>query len=219
MRTPESRPSRGLGAALVLTVLVWPVAQAGDVAAAGSRWLPAGSAPALGRALPAPAGEARQGALAPGIDARSSALAPASDARDHAPAPLIFPDGQGLPAGSGLAAEGALLYQAQCASCHGRHGEGNTAPELVGGNGPLSSPDADKTIATYWPYATTVFDTIRRSMPPAAPGRLSDDQVYALCAWVLAQNGLWPAGQALDAVGLAAIRMPNRDGFIFAVPP
>jgi cytochrome c len=129
-------------------------------------------------------------------------------------ATTIFPDGQGLPPGRGLASEGARLYQQYCAACHGRQAQGATAPELIGGDGPLSRPDADKTLATYWPFATTLFDTLRRSMPPAAPGHLTADQLYALCAWLLAENRLWPAEQALDAAGLAGIRMPNRDGFI-----
>lgn len=128
--------------------------------------------------------------------------------------PIIFPDGRGLPAGQGLAQDGGRIYQSQCASCHGRHGEGLTAPELVGGDGPLSAPDADKTLATYWPFATTLFDTIARSMPPARPGRLSSDELYALCAWLLSENGLWSKDRALDARGLADIRMPNRDGFV-----
>ncbi len=128
--------------------------------------------------------------------------------------PAIYPDGHGLPPGQGLAGNGARLYATQCASCHGAQGEGGTAPELVGGEGPLTRPDADKTLLTYWPYATTLFDTVARSMPPAAPGHLSADQLYALCAWLLERNGLWPADTPLDATGLASVRMPNRAGFI-----
>lgn len=179
--------------ALLALLQVAAAGAADTVDRAGSRWLPAGSAPTLGREA------------GPDLGGR--------------PATLIYPDGTGLPAGEGTAAQGQVLYQAQCASCHGRHAEGNTAPELVGGLGPLSRPDADKTLATYWPYAPTLFDTILRSMPPAAPGRLSADQIYALCAWLLSQNALWPETRPLDAAGLASVRMPNRDGFISAAPP
>jgi cytochrome c len=133
-------------------------------------------------------------------------------------APNIFPNGQGLPSGIGLAQNGAGLYQAQCASCHGKKGEGGTAQELIGGDGPLSAPDADKTIRTYWPFATTLFDTIARSMPPAAPGHLSADALYSLCAYLLAENGLWGWEQPMGPKELAAIVMPNRNGFIRKFP-
>jgi len=132
--------------------------------------------------------------------------------------PNIFPTGQGLPSGMGLAKNGAVLYQAQCASCHGRKGEGGTAQELIGGEGPLNAPDADKTLRTYWPYATTLFDTILRSMPPATPGHLSHDEVYSLCAYLLSENGLWASDQPMGAQELAAIVMPNRNGFIRKFP-
>jgi len=132
--------------------------------------------------------------------------------------PIIFPSGKGLPAGQGTAEQGAVLYQSQCASCHGRKGEGGTAQELIGGQGPLSAPDADKTLLTYWPYATTLFDNIMRSMPPAAPGHLSADELYALCAYLLSENGLWDRRQPLAAKELAAIAMPNRNGFIRKYP-
>jgi cytochrome c len=128
--------------------------------------------------------------------------------------PAIYPDGAGLPRGQGSAEAGARLYQAQCAACHGRRGEGATAPELIGGEGPLAAPDADKTLKTYWPYATTLYDTIARSMPPTAPGRLTPEELYGLCAWLLAENGLWSHDRLLDGPGLAAIRMPNREGFL-----
>lgn len=133
--------------------------------------------------------------------------------------PAIFPNGKGLPKGVGLAKNGAGLYQAQCASCHGKKGEGATAQALIGGDGPLSAPDADKTIQTYWPYATTLFDTIARSMPPAAPGHLTADELYAVCAYLLAENGLWSSEQPMGAQELSSVVMPNRDGFIRRFPP
>jgi len=133
-------------------------------------------------------------------------------------APNIYPNGQGLPDGMGLAKNGSVLYQAQCASCHGTKGEGATAQALIGGDGPLSAHDADKTILTYWPYATTLFDTIARSMPPAAPGHLSADALFSLCAYLLAENGLWARDQPMGPKELAAIVMPNRNGFVQRFP-
>lgn len=127
--------------------------------------------------------------------------------------PLIYPDGKGLPPGQGFAQDGASLYAKHCAGCHGQSAQGGTAPELVGGEGPLSAPYADKTIKTYWPFATTLFDTIRRGMPPEKPALLKDDEVYALVAFILKENQLWQADTALDAQGLAHVRMPNRAGF------
>jgi S-disulfanyl-L-cysteine oxidoreductase SoxD len=132
--------------------------------------------------------------------------------------PSIYPDGKGLPNGSGLAKNGAVLYQSQCASCHGKKGEGGTAQELIGGEGPLSIPDADKTLLTYWPYSTTLFDTIMRSMPPGAPGHLSADEIYALCAFIFAENKLWIYDQPMGAKELSSIAMPNRNGFIRKYP-
>lgn len=130
----------------------------------------------------------------------------------------VFPDGRGLPAGSGGVAAGAELYAAQCAACHGPGGIGGTADELAGGRMPLDSDWPDKTVGTYWPWATTVFDFIRRSMPLYAPGSLSADQAYALTAWLLFRNGIVAEDTVLDAASLAAVRMPNRDGFIQVWP-
>jgi cytochrome c len=142
-------------------------------------------------------------------------LVSAASARDW---PLIFPDGRGLPPGQGHAREGELLYKKVCSRCHGADALGGTAPELVGGEGPLTRPDADKTIKTYWPYATTLFDTVRRGMPPENPDLLSDEEVYALTAFILSKNGLWPVDQALNAERLPTIQMPNRRGFKRLVP-
>ena len=125
----------------------------------------------------------------------------------------ITRSGEGLPAGQGTAQEGKALYNALCASCHGPAGIGGSAEHLVGEE-PLDSEWADKTIGLYWPYATTLFDFIRRSMPPAAPASLSNNEVYSLTAYLLALNGIIKAGQVLNAEVLAALEMPNRDGFI-----
>jgi cytochrome c len=125
----------------------------------------------------------------------------------------IFPDGRGLPPGHGNAKDGRAIYLQKCASCHGDNGEGATAEELVSGPKLQSGPDASKAIGAYWPYATTIFDYIRRSMPLATPGSLSADEIYALTAYLLAANKIIPADASLDAKSLPAVKMPNRDGF------
>ena len=131
----------------------------------------------------------------------------------------VFPDGRGLPPGRGSVAQGARLYQAQCAACHGVDGRGLTAEELVGGVGSLATAEPEKTVGSYWPHATTLFDFIRRAMPLHAPGSLQADEVYALSAWLLHANGILPADAVLDAAALAAVRMPNRAGFVAVDDP
>ena len=125
----------------------------------------------------------------------------------------IFPDGSGLPVGSGTAIEGAKLYQLQCLSCHGPNGQGAIAEELAGGTGTLSDQYPDKTIGLYWPYATTIFDVIRRSMPLQAPGSLSDNETYSLTAYLLAINDLIDGDFTINAETLPSVVMPNRYGF------
>ncbi len=127
----------------------------------------------------------------------------------------IFPDGRGLPPGRGTAKQGAALYAAGCASCHGAEGEGGTAEELVSEPKPPSGEYPSKAIGSYWPFATTIFDYIRRAMPPTAPGSLSADQVYALTAYLLAANKIIAADAVIDAETLPKIKMPNRDGFVW----
>lgn len=127
----------------------------------------------------------------------------------------IFPDGRGLPPGSGSVKEGRVIYERRCASCHGEHGEGGTSEELVSGPAPPSADNPSKAIGSYWPYATTIFDFVRRSMPPAAPGSLSADETYAVTAYLLAANAIIPESAEMNAKTLAAVRMPNRDGFIW----
>ncbi|SEG40780.1 cytochrome c [Methylobacterium sp. 190mf] len=123
-------------------------------------------------------------------------------------------DGRKLPPGSGNIAHGRDVFEAQCTSCHGARGEGGTGERLVGGQGTLASTRPVKTVGSFWPYAPTLFDYIRRAMPMNAPQSLSDDDVYAVSGYVLYLNGLVPDGTVLDARSLAAIRMPNRDGFV-----
>ncbi len=124
-------------------------------------------------------------------------------------------DGKGLPPGHGSVADGQNFYEAKCAMCHGDFGEGNARyPVLAGGNGTLTSARPVKTVGSYWPYAPTLYDYIRRAMPFNAPGSLTNDQVYAIAAYVLNLNNLFPSNGVLDAKSLAAIKMPNRHGFI-----
>ena len=126
----------------------------------------------------------------------------------------IGPDGVGLPAGSGTPAQGAMVFAAKCAACHGAKGEGGAGPRLVGGQGTLAAPAIPvQTVGSYWPYATTVFDYVRRTMPWNQPKTLSNDEVYAVTAYILNINGIVRDGEAMNKDTLAKVRMPNRDGF------
>jgi mono/diheme cytochrome c family protein len=126
----------------------------------------------------------------------------------------VPPDGAGLPAGSGTAKEGRLVYQSACAGCHGSKGEGNaTYPALAGGRGTLASSKPLLTVGSYWPYATTVWDYINRAMPYANPGSLTPQQVYAVTAYVLFMNGIIGEREDLDKFSLPRVLMPNRNGF------
>jgi mono/diheme cytochrome c family protein len=129
----------------------------------------------------------------------------------------ILPDGTGLPAGSGMAADGARVYSAKCAGCHGPEGKGGAAAKLVGAE-PVKNMSSEKTIAGYWPYSTTLFDYIRRAMPFQQPRSLTNEEVYALTAYILAQNKLIGASDAMNAQTLPKVKMPNRDGFIVRFP-
>ena len=129
-----------------------------------------------------------------------------------------LPDGRGLPAGSGSVAAGKKVYDAQCSACHGMNLEGGQGDRLIGGRGNLAGDDPSKppvkTVESYWPYATTLFDYIKRAMPLMAPGSLGNDDVYAVSAYILARAHIVPDDANLDARTLAAVKMPNRDGFI-----
>jgi cytochrome c len=127
----------------------------------------------------------------------------------------IFPDGRGLPPGRGTAKQGRVLYEQKCASCHGAQGEGGTAEELVGEPKPPSRDDPSKAIGSYWPFATTVFDFISRSMPPAAPSTLSADDTYAITAYLLAANKVISETDVMSAAALPKVKMPNRNGFVW----
>jgi mono/diheme cytochrome c family protein len=131
----------------------------------------------------------------------------------------ILPDGTGLPKGSGTPAQGALVYAQQCVACHGDNGKGGLAAALVSDEHALAGINAaQKTIRNYWPYATTVFDFIRRAMPFQMPRSLSDDEVYALTAYILAENKLIGTNDTINAQTLPKVKMPNRDNFIIRFP-
>jgi len=126
----------------------------------------------------------------------------------------VSPGNGGLPAGRGSVAEGRRVYAEACAGCHGGAGDDGPAPKLRGGRGSLASAKPLMTIGSYWPYAETLFDYVRRAMPFDRPGSLSDDQVYAVTAYLLRINDILPEDGELDAARLAQIRMPNRAGFV-----
>jgi hypothetical protein len=123
-------------------------------------------------------------------------------------------DGDNLPPGSGSVSHGHQVFDQQCASCHGAKGEGGIGDQLVGGQGTIATPKPVRTVGSYWPYAPTLFDYIRRAMPQNAPQSLDNKDVYAVSAYILNLNGLLPADTTLDARTLSAIRMPNRSMFV-----
>ena len=122
--------------------------------------------------------------------------------------------GHNLPPGSGSVSHGREVFAQQCAACHGAKGEGGIGEQLVGGQGTLATPKPVKTVGSYWPYAPTLFDYIRRAMPQNAPESLSNDDVYAVSAYILSLNGLLSADAILDARTLSEVKMPNRKMFV-----
>jgi len=126
----------------------------------------------------------------------------------------VAPDGTGLPSGSGSVATGATVYAQKCQGCHGPQGAGKPQDRLTGGIGSLASATPVKTPISFWPRATTLFDYIRRAMPISAPQSLTNDEVYAVTAYLLSIDGVVPKDATLDAKSLAPVRMPNRDGFV-----
>jgi S-disulfanyl-L-cysteine oxidoreductase SoxD len=125
----------------------------------------------------------------------------------------VGPDGAGLPAGKGSAVTGAAVYQAKCLACHGEKGAGKPSDQLVGGHGTLRDAAAVRTVGSYWPYATTLFDYVRRAMPYAQPQSLSPDELYGLTAYLLFLNGVIGENDEMNAVTLPKVKMPNRDNF------
>jgi cytochrome c len=162
------------------------------------------------------------------------ALTPPAGAQDHfnfgvkllerdIDAEAIPPDGKNLPPGSGGYTEGKEVYQTACAACHGADLMGvaglpdmpsGAALRLIGGRGTLATRNPIPTVESYWPFATTLFDYVRRAMPLTAPGSLTDGQVYAVAAFILAEGNIIDKSAVMDAATLPKVRMPNRDGFI-----
>jgi mono/diheme cytochrome c family protein len=126
----------------------------------------------------------------------------------------IPPSGAGLPPGSGSVKQGAAVYAAKCEACHGANGAGKPVDALVGGQGTLASGTPVRTVGSYWPYATTLFDYVRRAMPTNAPKSLTDSEVYAVSAYLLQLNGIILQDAVMNAQTLPQVKMPNKDGFI-----
>ena len=131
----------------------------------------------------------------------------------------VLPDGRGLPPGSGTAAAGKVLYDARCVTCHGATGKEGPQDILVGGRGTLATEKPLKTVGSYWPYATTLFDYISRAMPFDHPGTLTTDQVYAATAYVLFINDIVGECDVVSHETLPKIAMPNRAGFVADTRP
>ncbi len=130
----------------------------------------------------------------------------------------IGPDGSGLPPGSGTAAVGETLYMTNCFACHGPQGEGLLNDRLAGGHGSLGTEAPRKTVGSYWPYATTIFDYVRRAMPYLTPQSLTNDELYSITAYLLHINGIVDADDEMNAETLPDVEMPNRDSFVIAYP-
>lgn len=131
----------------------------------------------------------------------------------------IMPDGTGLPPGSGTPAQGERIYAEKCLACHDQDGKNRYGFSPLFGGGKITDVSAAmKTIANFWPYSTTLFDFIRRGMPWQQPRSLTDDEVYALTAFILAKNKLIGETDTMNAETLPKVRMPNRDGFIIRFP-
>ena len=126
----------------------------------------------------------------------------------------IAPDGGGLPEGAGTVAAGREVFAARCSRCHGEKAQGDVGPALVGGRGTLATPRPLKTVGSFWPYATTVWDYVNRAMPFDEPGGLQPPEVYAVVAFILNINGIIPDDSVMDAKSLPKVKMPNRDGFV-----
>jgi cytochrome c len=128
----------------------------------------------------------------------------------------IGPDGAGLPPGSGTAMTGAPVYEAKCRVCHGEKGAGQPNDQLVGGHGTLRDAAAVRTVGSYWPYATTLFDYVRRAMPFIQPQSLTADELYGLTAYLLFLNGVIGETDEMNATTLPKVVMPNRDNFVWS---
>lgn len=139
---------------------------------------------------------------------------PATEAEIRAWDIDVSPDGTGLPPGAGTVPQGRLVYASQCARCHGPTGAEGPYDRLVGGQDTLRTGRPVKTVGSYWPYATTLYDYVRRAMPLDAPQSLTADELYAVVAWLLHANGIIAEGDVMNAATLPLVRMPNRQGFV-----
>jgi cytochrome c len=126
----------------------------------------------------------------------------------------VSPTGEGLPPGQGTVKQGAQVFATKCAMCHGPTGTEGPKDKLVGGQNTLKAAKPIKTVGSYWPYATTLYDFINRAMPFSAPGSLNPDEIYSVIAWLLFQNGIVKDDAVIDARTLPQVQMPNRNGFI-----
>jgi len=175
-----------------------------------------------GRSAAADSVAARRGAIQSATDAPASfAIGRAATPEEISAWDLdVNPDGVGLPAGRASAVDGTPVYAAKCASCHGSKGEGVAPnPPIVGRQPRDGFPFGQvqghvKTVGNYWPYATTVYDYLRRAMPQDKPGSLTPNELYALTAWILAENGIIARDMILDSASLPGIKMPARDRFV-----
>jgi cytochrome c len=129
----------------------------------------------------------------------------------------VMPDGRGLPSGSGTAKRGKVVYESTCAACHGMNLQGvgiTGGAALIGGRGSIGTPKTKKTVESYWPYATTLFDYVKRAMPFNEPGSMKNDDIYAVSAYILSRAKIIKKTDVMSAKTLAKVKMPNRDGFI-----
>ncbi len=139
---------------------------------------------------------------------------PATDAHIQAWDIDISPNGEGLPPGEGTVNQGSATFSAKCAMCHGQTGIEGPMNRLVGGKDSLKKPQPVKTVGSYWPYATTLYDYIHRAMPYNAPQSLTPDEIYSLVAWLLHRNGIISKNAVMNAKTLTAVQMPNQKGFV-----
>ncbi|MFI5413284.1 MAG: c-type cytochrome [Candidatus Lutacidiplasmatales archaeon] len=141
---------------------------------------------------------------------------PATEAQIHAIDLTVFPSGAGLPVGKGTAAKGRDIFKDKCAVCHNDKGEGreNQYPALVGGIGTINTPKPVRTVGSYWPYATTIFDYVRRAMPYDHPGSLATDESYSAVAFILNLNGIIGENDEMNEKTLPQVKMPNAGNFV-----
>ena len=127
---------------------------------------------------------------------------------------IAAPDGSGYPQGGGTAIQGKAIFERRCAACHGMNGEGTSAQTLLVGGDMQSEERPTRTVGSYWPHASTLFDYVQRAMPADAPKSLSSSEVYQVIAYVLHLNGIVSDSLVLNKASLMQVQMPNRDGFI-----